>query len=95
MMDKIPNDPLVQKIFGALLGAVAHFIYSKPKSLKDAIGGFIFAVIAGVNLYFVPIELFGWVIDEERRIAGALLMAFCSGYLAGPVIRWMVAKAKA
>ncbi len=95
MMDKIPTDPFSQKLFGAFLGAVAHFIYSKPKSLKDATHGFLFAMIAGFTLYFVPVELFGWVMDSERRLAGALLMAFGSGYLAGPIIRWMVAKAKA
>lgn len=95
MMDKIPNDPLSQKLFGALLGAIAHIIYSNPKSLKDTIGRFIFALIAGTVLYFIPVEFFGWVMDAERRIAGALLMAFAAGYVAGPIIRWMVAKTKA
>lgn len=94
MMEKLPTDPLVQKLFGALLGAIAHIIYSNPRSLKDTIGRFVFALIAGAVLYFVPVEFFGWVMDAERRIAGALLMAFGAGYAAGPVIRWMVEKTK-
>lgn len=95
MFEKIPNDPISQKIFGATLGAIAHIIYSNPKSLKDTLARFVFAEIAGATLYFVPIEFFGWAIDPERRVAGALLMAFGAGYVAGPIIRWMVAKTKA
>jgi len=94
MLETVLNDQLSHKLFGSLLGAIAHLIYSSPKTLKDAVSKFIFALIAGTVLYFIPGEMMNWVMTTEKRVAGALLMGFTSGYLAGPLISWAVSKTK-
>lgn len=94
VMEKPPIDPIYHQIFGAVLGALAQVLYSSPRSLKDTASRVGFGIIAGATLYFVPVEFFEWELTTEKRIAGAVLMAFASGYIAGPVIRWMVSRAK-
>lgn len=94
-MTNIPNDPYVAKAFGAVLGAIAGLLYSKPKNLRDTLSRFVFSLIAGFTLYFVPVRFFGWEWSNDHITAGAVVMAFVSWYVAGPVIKWALSKTKA
>jgi hypothetical protein len=84
----INADLLFLKAFGALLGAVAGLLFVRPKNLLDMLCRLLFSIIAGAVLYFVPVELFRWdIANPERVMAGAMLVAFASPWLAGPLIK--------
>ena len=89
-----PHDPLIYKLFGAVLGTMAGLVYFVPKNARDAIARGFFSCVTGVTFYFVPADYLGWEITSERIIAGAFLMAVAAWPLAGILFRWMSEKAK-
>ncbi|MVA47311.1 hypothetical protein GOZ83_19850 [Agrobacterium vitis] len=90
-----PVDIDVYKAFGSLLGSVGALLYSRPTNMRDMLARLVFSLIAGFALYFVPIEVLGWKEIRDRIIAGSLLMAFLSWFIAGALVKYATAKAKA
>jgi hypothetical protein len=87
-----PYDPEMHRIIGAVLGAVAGLLHTKPINIRDALARGVFSMIAGYGFYFVALEFFGWDYTKDRVIGAALLVAFVSWHVAGGVIRWAVSK---
>lgn len=93
-------DPELVKLIGAFMGSVAALIYFRPINIRDALGRFVFSMIVGYLMYFVPIEFMrGWInfdkVEGRDLLAGgSMFSALVSWPIAGIFIRFATRKAE-
>jgi hypothetical protein len=89
------GDPEVYRAVGSVAGAILPLLYVRPVNIRDALARFVFAVICGYAFYFVALDVFGWPETSNRILAGAIIAAAASWFLAGAIIiRWIKSASK-
>ncbi len=99
MVESPFSDPQAVKLLGAFMGAVAALIYFRPINIR-ALCRFVFSLIVGYLMYFVPIEFmrswinFDKVEGRDLLAGGSMFSALVSWPIAGIFIKFATKKAE-